>query len=77
MINEVKERLRKPSPKFFKRITNFCLILGGIGTVLVTAPVALPVGLVTIGGYLLTAGAIGGAVSKLTVDKDKEKDEQD
>lgn len=65
----IKDRIRKKSPRLFRRITNFCVTLGVIGGVIVTAPVSLPIGVITIGGYLVTAGLIGASVSKLTVEK--------
>lgn len=68
MIREAKERWSKPSPRFFKKITKFFIVIGGVGTVLITAPISLPIGLVTLGGYLVTAGAVGGVIAKFTVD---------
>lgn len=65
--SSLKIRFSNPSPSFFKKITNFGLICAGIGGVLVAAPVALPAIVVTAGGYLLTAGGIAAAISKLTV----------
>ena len=40
--------------------------MAGIGTVLLTAPVALPAAVVTVGGYLVTAGGVATAVSQFT-----------
>lgn len=63
----IKDRIKRESPDLFKRITNVCLIIGAIGGAIATAPIALPTILVTASGYMLTAGAIGATVSKLTV----------
>jgi ABC-type xylose transport system permease subunit len=65
---KITERIKAKSPKLFKRITNTCIVLGVIGGALLTAPVSLPAGVVALAGYMVTAGVIGGTVSKLTVD---------
>ena len=62
------ERLACPTPKFFKKLRTIGLILAAAGGVLVAAPVALPVALVTAGGYLITAGAVATAVSQAAVE---------
>ena len=67
---KIKDRIKSESPQLFKRITNICLIIGAIGGAIATAPIALPAVLITASGYMITAGAIGATVSKLTV-KDK------
>jgi ABC-type xylose transport system permease subunit len=65
---KITERIKKKSPKIFQRITNTCIMLGVIGGALLTAPFSLPAGVVALAGYMVTAGVIGGTVSKLTVD---------
>jgi len=65
----IKDRIKTKSPRLFRRITNFCITLGAIGGALLIVPVALPVGIITLSGYLVTAGVIGASVSKLTVEK--------
>ncbi|HMU02868.1 MAG TPA: hypothetical protein PJ990_04565, partial [Saprospiraceae bacterium] len=55
-----------PTPKFFKVLRNIGLIMAGVGTVLLTAPMSLPVAVVTLGGYLVTAGGVATAVSQIT-----------
>lgn len=65
-MNELVERLSEPTPKFFKKIRNIAISLGIIGGAILASPVALPAIVVTIGGYLVTAGAIGTALSQTT-----------
>jgi len=48
------------------------LVAGAIGGVLIAAPIALPATLVTLGGYLVTAGAVTAALSQLTVNDNKD-----
>jgi len=50
------------------------LIVAAVGGAIVTAPVALPFAVVTIGGYLTVAGGVLSAISQITVD-DKDKPE--
>jgi hypothetical protein len=65
---KIVDRIKAKSPKIFQRITNTCIVLGVVGGALLTAPFTLPAGLVALAGYMVTAGVIGGTVSKLTVD---------
>ncbi len=65
-MSQIIDRAKAPTPKFFKVLRNIGLIMAGIGTVLLTAPVALPAAVVTVGGYLVTAGGVATAVSQFT-----------
>ena len=65
-MGKIIDRAKAPTPKFFKVLRNIGLIMAGVGTVLLTAPVSLPVAVVTIGGYLVTAGGVATAVSQIT-----------
>lgn len=69
MIKETLERVSKPTPNYFKKVINIGITLGVIGTAIAAAPIALPAAVVTLGGYLATAGVIAAAVAKTTVDK--------
>ncbi len=64
----VIERLKAPTPKFFKKLRTIGLILAAAGGALVTAPVMLPTIVVTVGGYLLVAGGVASAVSQATIE---------
>jgi ABC-type xylose transport system permease subunit len=65
-MGEIIDRAKAPTPKFFKVLRNIGLIMAGVGTVLLTAPVSLPAAVVTLGGYLVTAGSVATAVSQIT-----------
>ena len=69
---DLKTRLQSPTPKFFRKIRNAGLILGAIGTALLTAPVALPAVVTAAAGYLVTAGLVASAISTATVKKVEE-----
>jgi ABC-type xylose transport system permease subunit len=60
-------RVKAPTPKFFKVLRNIGLTLAAAGGAILTAPIALPVAVVTMGGYLVVAGSIMSAVSQATV----------
>jgi hypothetical protein len=66
----IKQRIKSPTPPFFKKVTKIGLTIAAIGTALLTAPVALPVVLVKIAGYLTVAGGVASAVSQTTCLKD-------
>ncbi|MGJ1321541.1 hypothetical protein ACR780_02535 [Sphingobacterium faecium] len=73
----VVERAQAPTPKFFKVLRNIGIIVATIGGVILTAPVALPAAIVTVGGYLAVAGGVISAISQVTVDDKKlKKDEE-
>jgi len=64
----VVERAQAPTPKFFKVLRNFGIVIATIGGAILTAPVALPAAIVTVGGYLAVAGGVISAISQVTVD---------
>ena len=64
-MNVIK-RIQAPTPKFFKVLRNIGLTLAAIGGTILAAPVALPVVIVSIGGYIAVAGGVISAVSQLT-----------
>jgi ABC-type xylose transport system permease subunit len=63
MKSEITERIKSPTPKFFKKIRTIGLALGAIGGALLTAPITLPATVVSIAGYLATAGIVASAIS--------------
>lgn len=64
----VVERAQAPTPKFFKVLRNIGIVVATIGGAILTAPVALPAAIVTVGGYLAVAGGVISAISQVTVD---------
>jgi ABC-type xylose transport system permease subunit len=61
------ERLTAPTPKIFKIFRTIGLSLAAAGGALIAAP-AVPAFLLTIAGYMLTAGTIMTAVSQVAVE---------
>lgn len=64
----IVQRVKSPTPKFFKKVRNIGIILATVAATIVTAPVALPAVLLKIAGYLAIAGGVAGAVSQTTVE---------
>jgi hypothetical protein len=64
-MNLVK-RLKAPSPKFFTVLRNIGLALAALGGTILAAPIALPLMVTAVGGYLAVAGGVLTAVSQLT-----------
>jgi len=70
------ERAKSPTPKFFRVLRSIGLALLAISGSVIAAPVALPVAVITVAGYVAVAGGVIAAVSQITVD-DKAKKEQE
>jgi hypothetical protein len=61
------ERAFAPTPKWFKILRTVGIVLATIGGTIIAAPVALPVGLVSVAGYLVLGGSIISVVSQTAV----------
>lgn len=70
---EFIERAQAPTPKFFKILRTIGLALLAVSGAILTAPVTLPVVVITIAGYTAVAGGVLSAVSQITVDDSKKK----
>jgi hypothetical protein len=68
----IVERIKAPTPKWFKIIRNIGIAVATIGGVIIASPVALPVGLVSAAGYLVLGGSIISAVSQTGVKSEEE-----
>jgi hypothetical protein len=62
------ERLTAPTSKFFRIVRNVGLCLAAVGGAIIAAPIALPLTLVTVAGYLTVAGSVMTAVAQATVE---------
>ena len=68
-MNIIK-RAKAPTPKFFKVLRNIGLALAAVGGTILAAPIALPVLVTSIGGYLAVVGGVVSAVSQLTTSEE-------
>jgi uncharacterized membrane protein HdeD (DUF308 family) len=64
-MNIIK-RAKAPTPKFFKVLRNIGLTLAAVGGTILASPIALPIVVSSIGGYLAVAGGVLSAVSQIT-----------
>lgn len=64
----LKERVLAPTPKFWKKVQKIGILFTAVGTVLATAPVTLPVAIVTAGSYIAFGGGLIAAMSQFTVE---------
>lgn len=66
------ERIKKPTPPFFKKLRNIGIVLAATGGAILAAPVTLPSIVVTIATYLTVAGTVASTVSQAVVSDQKE-----
>ena len=66
----VAQRVKQPTPKFFKKVRTIGLALAAVSTAIFAAPLALPAVIVKIAGYLAVAGGVATAVSQVTTKKE-------
>ncbi|WP_207424319.1 hypothetical protein [Desertivirga brevis] len=65
-------RLSSPCPPFFQKLRNAGLVLAAISGAILTAPISLPAAVITVAGYLATAGVVASAVSAATVKRESD-----
>lgn len=72
------ERVKAPTPKFFRVLRTIGLSLAAASAAMLAAPVALPAALITAAGYIALAGTVVTAVSQTAVeDSARVKQESD
>jgi uncharacterized membrane protein HdeD (DUF308 family) len=71
-MKKIVNRATAPTPKFFKVLRNVGLVLAAVGGTILAAPIALPVLVSTIGGYMAVAGGVLTATSQLTTTDDSQ-----
>lgn len=73
----IVERIKAPTPKFFKILRSIGLALLGISGTIVAAPIVLPATVVTVAGYLAVAGGVVSAVSQVAIPEEILREAQD
>ncbi len=63
---DIIKRMKAPVPKFFRVLRTVGLALAAAGAAIIAAPVSLPAGIASLGGYLAVGGAVLSAVSQVT-----------
>ncbi|REE82991.1 hypothetical protein BX611_0268 [Lutibacter oceani] len=73
---KIIDRLKQPTPTFFRKLRNIGIALATTGGAILAAPISLPALLITIATYLTVAGTVATAVSQAVVsDQEKNIDE--
>lgn len=71
------ERVKAPTPKFFRILRNVGLTLAAVGGAILASPVALPAALLTVAGYVAVAGGVMTAVSQTVVEGERDQQTED
>ncbi len=66
----ILERAKTDTPPFFKKLRLIGLVAVTIGTSIMMAPIAVPVAITTIAGYVLLGGTVLTAVSQVTINEE-------
>jgi hypothetical protein len=69
----IAQRWSAPTPKFWKRVQKIAITIGAIAGVIVTAPITLPVAVVTVASYAITVGTVAATLSQLTVESNEQR----
>jgi len=67
----LQQRWSAKTPKFWKNIQRIAITMGAIATVIMTAPIAIPAAVVTVAGYVATAGTVAATLSQLTIENNE------
>lgn len=69
-LGSVRERIKHETPLFFSKLRLIGLVAVTIGATILAAPVAVPVMLSTLAGYIVLGGTVLTAVSQVTVENE-------
>jgi hypothetical protein len=69
----IQQRWAANTPKFWKRVQKIAITIGAIAGVIVTAPITLPVAVVTVASYAITVGTVAATLSQLTVESNEQR----
>jgi hypothetical protein len=67
------ERIKEPTPPFFKKLRNIGLILAAAGGAILAAPITLPAIVLSIATYITVAGTVATTVSQAVVSDTKKE----
>jgi len=67
---KLTERVKAPTPKFFRKVRAIGLTLAAVGGAIIAARVALPAVLVHVASYAALAGSVATALSQTAVKGD-------
>lgn len=70
---QIIERMKAPTPKFFRVLRNIGLALAAVGGAVLASPVALPAAVIAAAGYVTVAGGVMIAVSQSVVEGERDE----
>lgn len=76
-MSHLRKRWNSKTPKFWKRVQQIAIVAGTVAGVIIAAPVALPAAVITVAGYVATAGTVAATLAQLTVVDSKEIEDVD
>lgn len=68
------ERVKAPTPKWFKIIRTIGITLTAVGGAILAAPVALPATIITVAGYVMLGGTVATAIAQTAMQTDNEEE---
>ncbi|MBN9294555.1 MAG: hypothetical protein J0G96_11310 [Flavobacteriia bacterium] len=68
------ERVKAPTPKWFKIIRTIGITLTAVGGAILAAPVAIPATIVTIAGYAMLGGTVATAIAQTAMQTDNDEE---
>lgn len=68
------ERVKAPTPKWFKIVRTIGITLTAVGGAIIAAPVTIPATIITVAGYLALGGTIATAVAQTAVQAEESND---
>lgn len=68
------ERVKAPTPKWFKIIRTIGITLTAVGVAILAAPVAIPATIVTIAGYAMLGGTVATAIAQTAMQTDNDEE---
>jgi hypothetical protein len=71
----IKQRWSAKTPKFWRKVQRVAITIGAIAGVIIAAPITLPVAVVTVATYAITAGTVAATLSQLTIEDNDERKE--
>lgn len=72
-MKELKGRWKSRTPRFWKKVQRVAIVLSTAAAMIVAAPIALPAAVITVAGYVVTAGTVAATLSQLTVEDKTEE----
>lgn len=73
----IKKRMSADTPKFWKKIRTVGVVLASVSATIITGGAALPAALVTIAGYVGTAGLVMTAAAQAAVKVEPDAESKD